>query len=300
MRGALLLLVAVAFAPALRNGFLWDDHLLISNNAALRSAAGLWRALTGDFWQTSIDIGSQSSYYRPLVSLAYYAQFQLFGVDPFGYHVVSLLLHASCVLLVLDWLLARLAPEHAGRAAAFGAFAGAAWFAFHPTRSESVSWISGCTDLWMTLLVLLCTRCLRSERARVRMLLAPACAAAALLCKEAAVVLPPLVALDAWLLSPPEARRKGLRAAGALGGAMALVLVLRAAFVSLPARSLAALFRQPVPRVLSSFGHYLEATFAPFTPTVLRGKVAMTPHGELIYEPGSVALGARGLALIAI
>lgn len=299
LRGALLLLVAVAFAPALRNGFLWDDHLLISNNAALRSGAGLWRALTGDFWQTSIDIGSQSSYYRPLVSLAYFVQFQLFGIDPFGYHVVSLLLHASCVLLALDWLRARLAPAYAGRATTVGAFAGAAWFALHPTRTESVSWISGCTDLWMTLFVLLSAACLRSENARVRWSLAPLCAAAALLCKESAVVLPPLIALDACLLSAPDARRSHLRAAAGLGGAIGVVLLLRSALVSLPARGAAA-FRQPIARVLSSFGHYLEATFAPFAPTVLRGKVAMTPHGELIYEPGSVALGALGLALCAI
>lgn len=300
LRGSLLLLVALAFGPALGGGFVWDDHLLISNNAAWRSASGLWHALVGDFWQTSIDIGSHRDYYRPLVSLAYYLEFQLFGLDPFGYHLVSLLLHASCVLLVLAWLRARLAPAYEARSVSVGAAIGAAWFALHPTRTESVSWISGCTDLWMTLFLLSSALCLRSPRTRARLLLAALCAAAALLCKEAALMLPALLALDAWLLSPAEARRDDLRAAGAIGATMLVVMVVRAALVSLPSRSLAAIVRQPVARVLSSFGHYLEATFVPFAPTVLRGKVAMTPHGELVYEPGSVALGALGFALIAI
>src|SRR5690349_3924853 len=114
-RGALVscsLLAALgvlAFAPALSGGFVWDDHLLIGNNAAWRSANGLWRALGSEFWQTSVEIGAQARYYRPLVSLAYFVEFQLFGLQPRGYHAVSVGLHVACVLLAFAWLRARLA-----------------------------------------------------------------------------------------------------------------------------------------------------------------------------------------------
>jgi protein O-mannosyl-transferase len=292
-------LCAIAFWPALGGGFVWDDHLLIGNNAAWRSARGLWHALGADFWSTSLEVGSQPRYYRPLVSLAYYGEFQLFGLQPRGYHLVNVALHVACVLLAFVWLRGRLA--RAGLAhGELGALVGAALFALHPSRTEAVSWISGCTDLWMTAFALGALLCVRSPRAGVRLGLAPLLAAAALLSKEAAVVLPVLLALDAWLLAAPQTRRSELQAAGAVAGGLVAALLLRSAFVSLPATSLAAALQQPLPRVLSSFGHYLDAVLAPLTPTVLRGKVAMNAQGELVYEPLSVLLGAFGFALCAL
>ena len=40
--GLLILLVLLAYLPALRGGFLWDDNDHISNNRTLRSLGGLW------------------------------------------------------------------------------------------------------------------------------------------------------------------------------------------------------------------------------------------------------------------
>jgi hypothetical protein len=296
---------ALAFSPALAGGFVWDDHLLISNNAAWRSASGLWRALGSSFWETSVESGAQARYYRPLISLAYYAQFRLFGLEPRGYHVVNLVLHVGCVLLAFAWLRDRLARAYgslatSGHAIQLGAAIGAGWFALHPSRTEAVSWISGCTDLWMAIFALGAALCVRSERAASRWLLAPLLAAAALLCKEAAVMLPPLLVLDALCLSPPEARRAELRAAAGIGAALLAVLVVRSLLVPLPIASLAAgLQGDTVARVVSSFGHYLEATFSPWAPTVLRGEVTIGVAGPQ-YEPPSVMLGALGFALSAL
>ena len=43
---ALVALTALAYLPALGNGFIWDDDDYVTRNAALRSLGGLWRIWT--------------------------------------------------------------------------------------------------------------------------------------------------------------------------------------------------------------------------------------------------------------
>jgi hypothetical protein len=288
--------VAAVFGPGTRGGFVWDDHSLITNNAHLRSGAGLGQLLRSGFWDTTAETQASSSYYRPVVSLAYFAQFQAFGLRPLGYHAVNLALHAACVLLVFAWLRRRL--SHLDERGAYaGAFAGAALFALHPTRTESVTWISGCTDLWMTALCLLALLVLRDAASALRLALAAGLAALAFLSKEAAVVLPVLIALDALLLAAPGPERGArLRASGAVAAGIAIALALRLSLVPLPQRSAHALLWSLPARVASSLGHYLSATLWPFAPTALRGKVALGADGALVYEPLSVMIGAAGIA----
>jgi len=67
---------------------------------------------------------------------------RLFGRHAAGFHVVNLLLHAGCVLLL--WrLLRRLFPNRSG----------AAWlttlvFAVHPLHAEAVVGVVGRAELW--------------------------------------------------------------------------------------------------------------------------------------------------------
>jgi hypothetical protein len=288
--------VLVVFGPGTRGGFVWDDHALIANNAHLRDAGRLGTLLSTGLWDTTAEVRASSSYYRPVVALAYFVQFQAFGLAPLGYHWVNVLLHLGCVLLLLDMLRHRIGAAP-GSAALGGAFAGALLFAVHPTRTESVTWISGCTDLWMTLLCLLALRVLRAPVTRTRAALGALLAALALLAKESAVVLPLLLALDAWLLREPgAARREQLRAAGFAAAGMALALALRVVLVPLPARSVHALLWSLPARVASSFGHYLHAAFWPLAPTALRGKSRLAEDGAIAFEPLSVALGCLGFA----
>jgi tetratricopeptide (TPR) repeat protein len=306
LAGLLVLATACVFWPGTSGGFVWDDHLLIENNARLRSASELPTLLSTALWNTTAEGGAPLPYYRPVISLAYFAQFQLFGVSPRGYHVVSVLLHALCVLLVFGWLRARVASEASNasmRLAPYdaGAAAGAALFALHPTRTESVTWIAGCTDLWMTLFVLIAARLASGPRTLARDALTALSAALAVLSKEPALLLPLALGVDALALhtAGSAARRSALRATLAAGIGTASALALRLSFMPLPlGEPDAVLFGLPK-RVLSSLGHYAEAIFVPLSPTVLRGKTWSAEDGSYAVESTSLFAGSALLGLCA-
>ena len=122
--GLIFVVVVVSYVPALRGGFIWDDQDYVTENMTLRSRAGL-RAI----W---LEVGAVPQYY-PLVHTTYWLEYHLWGLRPFGYHLVNVLLHAANAGL-LYLVLRRLGV----RGAYFAAFV----FALHPVHVESVAWIS--------------------------------------------------------------------------------------------------------------------------------------------------------------
>jgi tetratricopeptide (TPR) repeat protein len=122
--GLLVLLTLAAYLPVCRAGYIWDDNDYVTANMVLRSRDGL-RAI----W---CDLRATPQYY-PLVHTAYWIEYRLWGLDPTGYHVVNVLLHATSVLFL--WRVLR-------RLGVPGAWLAAAVFAVHPVHVESVAWIT--------------------------------------------------------------------------------------------------------------------------------------------------------------
>ncbi|GIW40611.1 MAG: hypothetical protein KatS3mg076_1188 [Candidatus Binatia bacterium] len=126
----------VAFAPALRNGFVWDDRLVL---AQLRAVDGI-----EDLWVVPPRIPRY--YYRPLVFATYWVDRALGGETPFWFHVSVLVAHLACSLLVF-----ALARRLGGSLAA--ALPAGLFFAVHPVHVESVAWMAGRADvlsgLWL-------------------------------------------------------------------------------------------------------------------------------------------------------
>src|SRR4051812_380257 len=77
--------------PPLPGGFIWDDDDYVTNNPNLRSLSGL-----ADIW---ISPRSSPQYY-PLVHTSFWIEHQLWGLNPTGYHVVNVLLHATAAVLL--------------------------------------------------------------------------------------------------------------------------------------------------------------------------------------------------------
>lgn len=152
---ALALLVAGLMLSAYRDlpgrPFAADDYQWLLNVRDLSPAELLRRAF---------DTGEQTHFYRPLVWLLLWAQVRLFGLDPAGFHAVSLALHAFNAALTawLVWrLLAREWPPGAGRRLSLSLLAPALAFAFvalHPAPFEAVVWISAQSELLAAALLL--------------------------------------------------------------------------------------------------------------------------------------------------
>jgi hypothetical protein len=98
LAGILLLLAATALAylPAFRAGFVWDDPVYVAENQTLRSLDGLRQ-----IWLLP---GAVIQYY-PLVFTSFWIEYHLWGLNPAGYHVVNVGLHGLNATVV--WLLLR-------------------------------------------------------------------------------------------------------------------------------------------------------------------------------------------------
>ncbi len=143
MRALVIAVVALAtFLPALGNGLLGDDVLLLEHRLEARHASGFSRFFTESYWGDLHDSGL----YRPLSLAVLGLQRSAFGTDPVPYRVANLVLHAVCSLLVLA-LLVRILPVA-------GAFAGTLLFAAHPIHAEAVATIYGQQDLLAALFAL--------------------------------------------------------------------------------------------------------------------------------------------------
>lgn len=179
----LVLLTALTYFNTLFYDFVWDDKWLIPASSLIKQWSTLPALLTSDFWI----VDQPSNYYRPLVSLSYFLEHQLWGLNPAGYHLTNLLLHLA-VTLSLFWVCRLLFREP------LLAFLAGLVFALHPVHTESVAFISGRTDLFAALFFLLGFGLYVRARAETRWGWPDAGAllafALALLSKEVAVTFP--------------------------------------------------------------------------------------------------------------
>jgi tetratricopeptide (TPR) repeat protein len=130
----LALAVLAAYAPVWRAGFItYDDPAYVTANPHVQgglSWAGLvWAFTTG-----------HASNWHPLTWISHMLDFQLYGMNPAGHHLTSVVLHAAnsiLLFLLLQRMTGAMWP---------GAMV-AALFALHPMRVESVAWVSERKDV---------------------------------------------------------------------------------------------------------------------------------------------------------
>lgn len=176
-RIAVLLGIALlVYANGLVNGFTYDDEGYILRSHAVQSGS-----LREMFQPTK-----GNNIFRPLTFATFAANWAVGGVQPFGYHLVNLLLHAAVTLLLYLVLRTLLASLARGETVAFAA---ALLFAVHPIHTEAVTSIVGRGELLAAGFLLAAWLSHLQDRAIVALL----CFALALFSKESAVVFLPLV-----------------------------------------------------------------------------------------------------------
>src|SRR5438445_8837463 len=146
------LVTLAAFLPTLQNQFVnWDDHENLLDNPHYR---GLGRAHLRWMWTTHM------RHWIPLTWMTFGLDYLLWGMNPVGYHLTSLLLHVTNAVVfffVVRRILTLALPSPAERSHALAVSAGfaALVFAIHPLRVESVAWVTERRDVLSGLFYLL-------------------------------------------------------------------------------------------------------------------------------------------------
>src|SRR3989475_6579564 len=192
-----------AFLPTLQNQFVsWDDDKNFLENPHYRGLG--WTHLR---WMWTTHLG----HYIPLTWMTLGLDYLLWGMNPVGYHLTNLLLHAANAVVFFFVVrriltLALLGASERGLALAVSAGFAALVFAIHPLRVESVAWATERRDvlsgLFYLLTILVYLRASeRGERGRGWYWGAVALFACALLSKSMVVNLPiVLLILDVYPL----------------------------------------------------------------------------------------------------
>jgi len=316
----LLLVVALPFAPALGGGFIWDDVNLIQLDPGIRDLHQLKRSFTRGFLESPASPGAvvAHAYYRPLVTLSFMLDHQLHGLSPRGFHLTNLLLHLLAVAVFFRISIVLLGPSRP-----VWAVAATLIFALHPSRAESVCWISGRTELLYSLFwagalgafvaaLRTPTGVLRSAlqggssapRAarianRVVWLLAAWTAyVAAVLSKESAVSVALVVPVADWLLL----RRRGswLWCHAPLLLATAVFVMLRLLLPQDPWWWDPPQLGQRLVTVLQTVGHHALLVVNPLAPSMQVGAYATTFDWTLVAVGGGTLLAGVGGVYLAL
>ncbi|HAO94128.1 MAG: hypothetical protein A2X93_02070 [Deltaproteobacteria bacterium GWC2_56_8] len=237
-RGLRLFFIAIAalvsfavYANTLSNGFVYDDHLQIEKNVWLVSFSSIPDILTSHVYGFKQEIKVTGSY-RPLFMLVYLFEYAAFGMTPWGWHLVNVILHAVSVIMVFliaDTLTrGRRAEAGAPQVRLIAPFIASLLFAVHPAHNEPVAWVACVPDLSYTALYLVALYIsIRSTRA---LAVVPAIIyLLALLFKETAVTLPLAVFACDRLLA--KEKTDSLRRYLPFVAALALYLAFRRLFL---------------------------------------------------------------------
>ncbi|HEX3659257.1 MAG TPA: tetratricopeptide repeat protein [Pirellulales bacterium] len=225
-----LLGIACAYADGLQGPFIFDDGEAIEHNRALLDLGPAKTLLLGPKETTVAG--------RPVVNVSLALNYLIGGLDPIGYHLVNVLLHALCALTLLGiarrtFLTPPLAARFGEHAAPLAAAIATLW-AVHPLATEAVTYIIERTELLMGLFFLLTLFCaIRAWEQPQRWWPAAStvCCALGMASKETMVSAPLIVMLyDRLFLYPSWAeafrRRRKLYAALAITWIVLLLLAM--------------------------------------------------------------------------
>ncbi len=126
-------LLLVVYSPVLKGQFLnWDDDVHLVKNPAIRALD--WPHLK-EIWTQKIN-----KTYNPLTIQTFALEYHFFGELPFIYHLNNLILHILVAILIFFFSLQLGLPL-------FMAGLVAILFGLHPSRVESVAWITERKDV---------------------------------------------------------------------------------------------------------------------------------------------------------
>ena len=145
---AIFLIISCAlliYSNTLYNPFIFDDIHLVKDNIYIKNWSNIGKIFSEN---TGAGFGGAYSTYRPLQIFSYLIDYSIWGLDPRGYHLTSILLHAL-VAICIYWMINLLFKDK------IIAFLTSILFVVHPIHNSTVTYISSRTDLLAVLFFLL-------------------------------------------------------------------------------------------------------------------------------------------------
>jgi tetratricopeptide (TPR) repeat protein len=159
LAGMVAVITFLVYLPALRNAFVgvWDDNAYVADNIHIRSFDQTFLR-----WAFST---MQMGNWNPLTWISHAIDYAIWGLNPAGHHLTSIVIHAVnaglVVLLILELLeSARGRPDDLNscltdRTVLLAAGVTGLLFGIHPLHVESVAWVAERKDLLCALFFLL-------------------------------------------------------------------------------------------------------------------------------------------------
>ncbi len=258
--GSILLIIAsivIVYANSIGGDFVSDDRPMILNNIKITSFSYVPEYFTKGVWNSSELNLADPLMYRPLHLVSIALNYYLWGEHAFGYHLFNIMIHIANSILV--FFLIRSLAEYDS---IFPALVAAVCFALTPLHVESVSWISGVTDVLATFFFLTAFLSYRAyalhdkTSAFVSSVILFICA---VLSKETAIVFIPVVFLYDYLVAE-KLRIARLSAYIIVGAAYLLTRSLVLTKVS----GILSLSGQGMTHLVSFFSHYIKLLVLPW------------------------------------
>lgn len=142
-------LAVLGYYNSLANDFVYDDKSFVVENNHIKdlNANKLISYFTSPATSAS-DIRVTTDMYRPLTVLSYSIDYIFWKLNPFGYHLTSMILH------ILNGILVYLILSMIIKNNIIALFA-SLFFIIHPVQTEAVVWVSGRRDVLFTFFFLL-------------------------------------------------------------------------------------------------------------------------------------------------
>jgi len=153
-----ILIGLLVYGLSLFNGFVWDDEEQIVNNVFVHSVKNIPLLFQSSTFNTGGAGVSAGTYYRPLMMTFFSFVYQLFGPNPFFFHLFQLFFH------ILTAILVYLMFKHFFKE--MTAFFMAIIFLVHPAGVESVAYISAVQDIFYVLFGILAFYIVIKNRAK--------------------------------------------------------------------------------------------------------------------------------------
>jgi len=153
-----ILIGLLVYGLSLFNGFVWDDEEQIVNNVFVHSVKNIPLLFQSSTFNTGGAGVSAGTYYRPLMMTFFSFVYQLFGPNPFFFHLFQLFFH------ILTAILVYLMFKHFFKE--MTAFFIALIFLVHPAGVESVAYISAVQDIFYVLFGILAFYIVIKNRAK--------------------------------------------------------------------------------------------------------------------------------------